>query len=159
MSSPVSITAARAEDREAIVALLRAQLLEHEIDTPEHALREVVNAVVDDPRHGFILLAQQDERTAGIAYVAAHLSAEHGGMIGWLEELYVRPESRGSGVGSALLKEVASRAQQLGWNALELEVVAGHERVVPLYERCGFALLPRTRFTRMLTALSSASDG
>ncbi len=133
---------------EVAVALLRAQLLEHAIDTPEAALREVVRAVASDPRHGFILLANAGEQAVGIAYAAAHLSAEHGGTVGWLEEIYVAPAARGRGYGSALLNEVVARAQEAGWKALELEVVEGHERAVPLYRRHDFRPISRTRFSR-----------
>ncbi len=130
-----------------IVALLEAQLREHDIATDAGALCSVASEVIADPRHGFILLATVDDAVAGLAYAAAHLSAEHGGPVGWLEELYVAPRWRERGIGSDLLRAVISRAQRLGWRALELEVVAGHERVAGLYVRHGFAALARARFT------------
>jgi GNAT superfamily N-acetyltransferase len=143
----VSIHAAEPRDLHAAVALLQAQLREHDITTPEAALRDVVRSVVDDPRHGFILLASSGDGACAIAYAAAHLSAEHGGLIGWLEELYVVPGQRGKGVGSLLLGEVFSRAAQLGWRGVELEVVEGHERAAALYLRHGFQRAPRSRYS------------
>jgi GNAT superfamily N-acetyltransferase len=137
---------------DAAVKLLTAQLEEHEIFTSSDALREVTRAVAHDSRHGFMLLAQAEAELVGIAYAAAHLSAEHGGAIGWLEELYVRPEWRGRGAGAALLGEVIARAQARHWRGLELEVVAGHERAVPLYMRHGFLPLTRTRFSCIFPA-------
>jgi GNAT superfamily N-acetyltransferase len=138
------------ETAAAAVALLDAQLREHEIATPAALLHAVVERVCSDPREGFMLLARDDAEPIGIAFAAAHASAEHGGTVGWLEELYVTPGYRGSGVGSALLSRVISHAQELPWRALELEVVAGHERVMPLYERHGFSNANRARFTRLL---------
>jgi len=135
---------------EAAVARLQAQLAEHEMHPPAAALRGVVQTVIADARLGFLLLATSAGQPNGIAYAAAHLSAEHGGTVGWLEELYVIPEWRGCGAGSALLTEVTTRAQQQGWRALELEVVAGHERAVPLYQRHGFTRADRARLTRLL---------
>ncbi|MGI8819415.1 MAG: GNAT family N-acetyltransferase [Chthoniobacterales bacterium] len=132
------------------VALLQAQLEEHHISTSAACLRDVVEQVAADGAKGFILLALDGTDAIGIAYAAAHLSAEHGGTVGWLEELYVSPAARGRGVGSALLQEVTARAQQLDWRALELEVVAGHERAFPLYLRHGFTATDRARFTRPL---------
>ncbi len=149
MSAAPSIKPVESGDIETAVALLVAQLDEHEIVTPIDALRDVVREVVTDARHGFILLAMSGDRAVGIAYAAAHLSAEHGGILGWLEELYVVPDQRGCGVGSALLREVAARAQALDWRGLELEIVAGHERAVPLYERHAFLPLARARFSRI----------
>jgi GNAT superfamily N-acetyltransferase len=130
--------------------LLAAQMHEHEIQTPADALRAAVQAALSDSRHGFILLASEGEEHVGVSYAASHLSAEHGGVIGWLEELYVRPERRGRGIGGALLEATIARATALGWRGLELEIVAGHERAAGLYLRHGFVALPRTRYSRRL---------
>ncbi len=147
----MTLSLARAEDQETIVALLTAQLLEHDIHTPVAMLRDVVDRVLAESRHGFILLAKEDGEAVGVCYAASHLSAEHGGTVGWLEELYVRPESRDRGVGSALLDATVARARELGWRGLELEVVAGHERAAALYLRHGFVALRRTRYTRLFS--------
>lgn len=149
MAAAPSIKAVEAGDIETAVTLLVSQLAEHEIVTPPDALHAVVCEVVSDSRRGFMLLAMAGDRAVGIAYAAAHLSAEHGGMIGWLEELYVSPDVRGRGIGAALLREVATRAKALAWRGLELEIVHGHERVVSLYHRHGFQPLLRTRFSRI----------
>ncbi len=111
MDAP-SVIALEPRHLEAAVALLEAQLAEHEMAQPADVLRAVTKSVLSDSRHGFMLLALAGDRPVGIAYAAAHLSAEHGGTIGWLEELYVLPEWRARGVGSALLKAVMARAQR-----------------------------------------------
>ena len=152
----IGIYGVEAEDVDVAVRLLDAQLREHDISTATAALREVVRAVVADDRHGFMYLARTGDRAVGLAYAAAHLSAEHGGVIGWLEELYVSPDCRGEGVGSLLLREVISRAQQLNWRGLELEVVAGHERAAALYLRHGFLPAPRARYTRLFEVSTPA---
>ena len=148
----IQVSALTNDTIEAAVTLLHAQLREHDIETPPELLRDVAAQVQADARGGFILLALNGGEPIGIAYAAAHLSAEHGGTIGWLEELYVVPESRGTGIGSTLLREVLARAQALGWRGIELEVVAGHERAVPLYKRHGFEAAHRARFTRIFAA-------
>ena len=151
MNDEITIASARASDVETSVALLDAQLREHDIVTAEKRLRAVVQSVVDDESHGFVLLASSRGRRVGIAYAAAHLSAEHGGVIGWLEELYVLPDFRGRGIGSLLLAELLARAQTLQWRGVELEVVAGHERAAALYLRHGFVAVPRARYTRIFS--------
>ncbi len=145
----ITLSVATQEAQEAIVDLLTAQLVEHDIHTPPGLLREVVARVVSDTRHGFILLASDDGEHVGVCYAASHLSAEHGGTVGWIEELYVRPGWRGRGIGSALLDATLERARELGWRAMELEVVAGHERAAALYLRHGFVAVARTRYTRL----------
>jgi GNAT superfamily N-acetyltransferase len=150
----VTIEPVSADTFAAAVELLDAQLREHDMATPLALLREVVERVAASPAEGFMLLAREPDAAEpiGIAFAAAHLSAEHGGTIGWLEELYVRPDYRGCGAGSALLGAVIANAQERQWRALELEVVAGHERAAALYERHDFTNAHRTRFTRMLAA-------
>lgn len=147
MNDNVSIAALGRDSVDAAVRLLAAQLREHDISTVEDDLRAVAEAVAGDARHGFMLLASSGDNTIGIAFAAAHLSAEHGGVIGWLEELYVAPECRGRGVGAQLLTNVLSRAEALRWRGLELEVVAGHERAAALYLRHGFRALDRKRYS------------
>jgi GNAT superfamily N-acetyltransferase len=76
---------------------------------------------------------------------------EHGGLGGWLEELYVVPEFRGAGLGSQLLEATIQECAQRGCQALDLEVESDHERVETLYQRFGFTPLPtRRRWVRKL---------
>ncbi|MFL6513899.1 MAG: GNAT family N-acetyltransferase [Chthoniobacterales bacterium] len=134
---------------DAAVALFDAQLREHNIVTPLTDLHNVAHAVLADPLLGFVLVAAIEDNLVGFAYAASHLSLEHGGIIGWLEELYVVPEWRGRGIGSRLLTENIARARQLNWRGIELEVVAGHERVIPLYLRHDFQPVSRARLSRI----------
>lgn len=141
---------------DAVVALFEGQLAEHGIRPELSALRAAVAAVVDDPRHGFVLMAQlSDGAVVGVAYASALLSLEHGGVSGWLEELYVLPPWRGQGVGSRLLAAVIDQAERLGWRALDLEVEAAHRRAEALYRRQAFRLHSRRRFWRALNEGSS----
>jgi GNAT superfamily N-acetyltransferase len=140
------------------VALFNAQLKEHGITTPADDLRSAVENVVADPRYGFVVLASTIEAgPIGIAYASCLLSLEHGGISGWLEELYVLPQWRGCGIGSHLVAEVIRHAKKLGWRAIDLEVIAGHERAISLYLRHKFQLLSRTRLFR--TIYSETDDG
>lgn len=55
---------------------------------------------------------------------------------GWIGLLIVNPESRGSGVGEALMRNAIGYLQRKGVETVRLEAV---ERAVPLYRRLGFA--------------------
>jgi len=139
-------------ETEVAASLFHAQLREHDLGGSVEELRAVIHSVISDPALGFILLAWADATAVGAAFAAAHTSLEHGGAIGWLEELYVSPAFRSQGIGSRLLVEIISRARQLKWRGIELEVVAGHERASALYLRHGFRSLSRKRFVRMLAS-------
>ena len=130
MASPVSsrvssivmslatITLVDAETLDAVIGLFEAQLREHKITTSRDDLRAVTRTVIADRRHGFILVARApDGSPIGVAYASSLLSLEHGGVSGWIEELYVSPQWRGRGIGSRLLAEVVARAKESGWRA------------------------------------------
>ena len=147
----ISIKPVECGDFDAAIALFDAQLREHDIITSTEDLYNVIRAVSANSSLGFLLLAMIEDTPAGVAYAASHLSLEHGGMVGWLEELYVLPQRRGCGIGSRLLREVIAHAREINWRGIELEVVAGHERVVPLYLRHNFQPLSRSRFCRIFS--------
>lgn len=145
----ISIKPVERGDFDAAIALFDAQLREHDIVTSTDDLRNVICAVTANSSLGFLFLATTEDTPTGVAYAASHLSLEHGGVVGWLEELYVLPERRGCGIGSRLLGEVIAHARELNWRGIELEIVTGHERVIPLYVRHDFQPLSRRRFCRI----------
>ncbi|MBT1607203.1 GNAT family N-acetyltransferase [Curtobacterium flaccumfaciens pv. betae] len=58
--------------------------------------------------------------------------------IAEIKRMYVRPESRGSGVAAALLRRLEEAALDLGSPALVLETGTAQQRAVGFYQREGF---------------------
>ena len=137
-------------DRDAVTDLLAAQFHEHAIALAPAALAAGIDGVLADADRGVLLLGLVDERPAAVAYLAWTWTLEHGGRVGWLEELYVRPEHRNGGVGTALLSDACRRARESGCLAIDLEVESGHARAIRLYERHAFRRLDRTRLSLRL---------
>jgi len=61
----------------------------------------------------------------------------HGGMLSYIQNLYVAPKYRGLGIGSQLLQKIIGRAKERG--ALEIHVVTkfDNERAIQLYKKHG----------------------
>jgi ribosomal-protein-alanine N-acetyltransferase len=57
----------------------------------------------------------------------------------------VRPEFRGRGIGSVLLQTTLGLAQRRKASIAQLEVRAGNEAAQKLYKRCGFEVVGRRR--------------
>ena len=55
----------------------------------------------------------------------------------YLEDLYVKPDARGKGLGSALLGRVARIAMERGWGRVEWEVLDWNEPSIRFYRRLG----------------------
>jgi len=139
-------TAATPEDSAQCADLLVAQLAEHNVHRASNQLMPVIQQVIANPQLGFILVARQSDRIIGLAYAAALLSAEYCGLTASLEELYVLPEFRSLGVGSALLTAVIEKATERQMTAIQLEVDVTHMRAANLYKRLNFRRLDRSRW-------------
>ncbi len=146
-----SIVSATIADCRACVQLFVNQLTEHGVDASAERLAVVLERVVADKARGFLLLAQEDGQTVGFAYAATILSVEHCGWVAWLEELYVMPDQRCHGIGTALVSAVLEHAREAGIVAVDLEIDASHSRAESLYRRFGFSPLQRSRWVRELT--------
>ena len=146
-----SIASATVRDCRECAGLLVEQLDEHGFNASVEPIARILENVIADPARGFLVLARDGSRTIGVAYVATILSAEHCGLVAWLEELYVIPTHRCRGVGTALLTAVLERARGTGVVAMDLEVAADHRRAESLYRRLGFRPLERSRWVKELT--------
>jgi len=144
------ISPAAVRDCRDCARLLTEQLGEHGVEASTERLSDLLEAVVTDTDRGFVLVARSDKRIVGVAYAATILSAEHGGLVTWLEELHVAPSYRSRGIGSALLTALMERAREAGVVAVDLEVDASHGRAQSLYRRLGFRPLNRSRWVKEL---------
>ena len=82
---------------------------------------------------GVILLL--DGQIAGYGLLSFTYSCEAGGLVVWAEELYVRPEFRGKGLGAAYMKWLTENYSE---KRIRLEVSPTNRNVMKLYERYGF---------------------
>jgi GNAT superfamily N-acetyltransferase len=146
-----SIAPATVRDCGECAGLLVEQLDEHGVNASVEQAARLIEKVVLDPALGFVLLARDNSRIIGVAYVATILSVEHCGLVAWLEELYVIPKHRSRGIGTALLTAVLERARGTGVVAMDLEIDSGHSRAESLYRRFGFRPLERSRWVKELT--------
>jgi GNAT superfamily N-acetyltransferase len=57
----------------------------------------------------------------------------------WLEDLFVSPDARRSGVGRALVTRALDRARERGCRRVELDTNQDNNRAITLYESLGFS--------------------
>lgn len=77
----------------------------------------------------------------GYALLAKTFSQEAGGLVVWVEELFVRPAFRGQGLARAFFALLGRRLPH-GTARLRLEAEPGNRRAIGLYEKLGFARMP-----------------
>ena len=80
-----------------------------------------------------------DNKVAGYAMVAKSFSTEFGKRCIWIEDLYMKPEYRGTGTGTQFLSFLKEKYAD---SILRLEVEEENERAVHVYRKNGFDVLP-----------------
>ena len=114
------------------------------------AVSQAVLTLLNHPEWGQVNLLQQDQVTIGYAVLTYGFSLEFKGRSALLDEIYLRPDYRGKGLGTQVIESLASYCQQNGFNSLRLEVE--HENTVAhnLYLRQDFMDHERYLMTRWL---------
>lgn len=67
----------------------------------------------------------------------------------YLEDLYVQPAHRGTGIGQALLQELGALAVARGYGRFEWSVLDWNENAIRFYERMGATVMPEWRICRV----------
>lgn len=139
MTISCDIRAAREEDAEKLFEMVVALAC----DTGKKFM--VSGTAEDIRRHAFgptpliFALIAWDERTAaGMAICFNEFSTWRGRRGVYLQDLYVAPKYRGSGVGRALVNAVSSRAENTGAAYIRLAVDAGNQKAAAFYRELGF---------------------
>ena len=70
---------------------------------------------------------------------AKSFSTEFGKSCIWIEDLYMKPESRGFGIGSHFFRYIKEKYPDA---VLRLEVEPENERAIHVYKKAGYEVLP-----------------
>ena len=90
-------------------------------------------------------LIRKNGKLAGYALLAFTYTNEAGGLVLWLEELYIRPEFQSRGLGSEFFSYVFENYPAARYR---LEIEPDNDRARALYERLGFEALPYCQMVR-----------
>jgi GNAT superfamily N-acetyltransferase len=95
------------------------------------------------------IVGEVDGELAAFALFFTNFSTFLGKPGLYLEDLYVRPARRGSGLGRALLARLGALAVERGCGRFEWSVLDWNEDAIRFYEGMGATLLPDWRICRV----------
>jgi GNAT superfamily N-acetyltransferase len=133
-----SIRSAVATDLPIIAQFIR-DLAEYEKLAHEVRFDEVVlgERLFGSRPYAEVLIGEIDDTPQGFALFFHNFSTFEGRPGIYLEDLFVRPEARGSGLGKALLKALAALALERDCARLEWSVLDWNEPAITFYKSLG----------------------
>ena len=99
----------------------------------------IFNENISNPKNLYLIAENQTE---GLGFISFHTQnlLHHCGLVGEIQEFFIRQKYRGHGVGRLLINEILNYSEQ--HNLKSIEVTTNKKRVenVAIYENLGFAL-------------------
>jgi GNAT superfamily N-acetyltransferase len=155
-ASAIRVRQAQAGDVEGVTRAVAGLLAELGGRMPSRAaMEEEVQALLDDPQGGSVLLAEADGGIVGVLTASWQRAIHVPGVYVTIQDLWVEEAWRSRGVGAELVEAIASQARSRGVSRLEVglprETFAAIASTESFYRRSGFEHLgPRMR--RLLDA-------
>jgi GNAT superfamily N-acetyltransferase len=109
------------------------------------------------PECGVCFVAGSQAAPQGYLLAVYLFSLEHGGTMAEIDELFVLPAARSSGLGAQLLQSATSHMAERGIVRIQLQLGRANERARLFYARHGF--VPRTGYELMDKPVWPASRG
>jgi GNAT superfamily N-acetyltransferase len=140
-TSPIrngAIRTAREDDVPVIVSLIRELAdYEREPDAVEATEDDIRAALFGPSPSAFCHVAEHDGEVVGFALWFLNFSTWKGRHGIYLEDLFVRPAARGTGLGKALLMTLIEIARERGYGRVEWSVLDWNTPAIDFYRSLG----------------------
>ena len=160
---PAAIRAATPDDVGAMLALMyelaEFEKLTHLFIATEDGLRDALFGARPSAE---AIVAERDGKMIGYALFFHNYSTFLGRRGLYLEDLYVQPTERGTGLGSKMLRYLAALAVERQCGRFEWSVLDWNQRAIDFYQKMGATVLPDWRVVRItgdaLDQLAASAD-
>ncbi|MGL5833501.1 MAG: GNAT family N-acetyltransferase [Waterburya sp.] len=100
-------------------------------------IEKIQQTILNDHPVAYVLLAQENQVTLGFALYGFRYSSFVGQPSVWLDDLYVKPDSRSKGAGNLLMVKLQQIAQENNSSHLAWTADARNIRGLNFYQRLG----------------------
>ncbi len=104
---------------------------------PEKQLR-ALRAILDNPGVGRLFVLRAEGKVVGMANALITVSTAEGGSVLQLEDVIVRSEYRGKGLGRQLVEHALRWARELGMTRVTLLADRDNQGALDFYRKLGF---------------------
>jgi diamine N-acetyltransferase len=155
------IRRARTDEAGVVLSLVRElaeyEKLLHEVEATETMIADALFG--DNPRL-FCDIAEWSGEVAGFAVWFVNFSTFSGRSGIYLEDLFVRPSSRGKGIGKSLLSHLAKQCVANNWSRLQWSVLDWNAPSIAFYQSLGAVMLDEWTICKIAgPALAALAEG
>lgn len=121
-----------------LLTLLFTQEAEFRPDSAKQVVG--LRQIIEHPEVGRILVIREGSTTIGMVNLLYTISTALGGHVAILEDMIVRPDRRGGGVGTELLQGAIAYARDAGCSRITLLTDCTNIAAIRFYKRNSFVL-------------------
>jgi ribosomal protein S18 acetylase RimI-like enzyme len=138
------------DDVETLLAMMRGLYAHDRLAFDETVARRALRGLIDNNKLGRVFLILLANEVAGYAVLTFGYSLEFHGRDAFVDELYLRDEYRGRGIGKRALQFLTEVCAAEGVEALHLEVERSNTSAQAVYRKFGFKDHDRYLMTKWL---------
>lgn len=129
------------QDRASVLEMMRTFYASEAVFTngsEEIFNADIDNCINDNPYiEGYVF--EYDNNIQGYGMLAKSFSTEFGKPCIWIEDIYIKDEYRGLGIGRLFFNFIENKYPD---SLFRLEVESENKRAVNFYKKCGYDVLP-----------------
>ena len=113
-------------------------------------LNNALDLFLERPELGFVWMAFDDQGVAGICVVCYAISTSMGAVVAKLDDVSVKADRRGAGIGTALLDQLKDQLRREAVTRIDVAVHMDNPEAKRFYEKTGFVALNEERLSCLI---------
>lgn len=109
-------------------------------------LNDALDLFLEQPELGFVWMAYDEIGAAAVCVICYAISTSMGSVVAKLDDVSVKPDRRGTGIGTALLEQLKEQLRKESVTRIDVAVHVENPAARRFYEKLGFAPLHEERF-------------
>lgn len=119
-------------------------------DRGTEAVTDALDLFLTRPELGFVWLAYDDEGIAGMCVICYAISTSLGTLVAKLDDVSVKEDRRGQGIGTALIQELKQELHKHHVMRIDVAVHVDNPEARVFYEKLGFTSLHEERLACLI---------